>query len=188
LIRKVFKKEGKMLPSGNVVFTPSKDAKGALVAMTANGGGFGHGVGMSQLGASWMSKHGYAFPQIIQHYYRGVSLGSLPIAVGGASAVNRPVMTRFDVAKPQGMLWVQEGNDASVALGKQAPVEVKLNGKSIKVQPHGFRSGMALDDDYLKAGNLNTLVLFPDASSAGRPLKAWVELYPPTKATPLAIR
>jgi SpoIID/LytB domain protein len=184
LIRKVFNKGGKMLPSGNVVFTTTKSAKGQLWGITANGGGFGHGVGLSQLGASWMSKHGYPFPQIIQHYYRGVSLGSLPIAVGGAVSENRPVMTRFDVSHTQGMLWVQDGDSAADVPGKQTAIELKLNGKTLKVQPHGFRSGMDVGD-YLKSGALNTLVLFPDTKLPGRKLKAWIELYP-AKATPIA--
>jgi SpoIID/LytB domain protein len=178
LIRKVFKKEGRMLPSGNVVFTAQKDAKGRLIGLTANGGGFGHGVGLSQLGASWMHKHGYTFPQIIQHYYKGVSLGSLPISVGGNNVLKRPVMTRFDVARPYGMLWLQEGDTAAVVPKNQAPVEVKINGKQLKLQPSGFRSGVEVSE-HLKPGQRNTLVLFPDPKAPERKLKAWLELYPP---------
>jgi SpoIID/LytB domain protein len=182
LIRKVFKKGEKMLPSGNVVFTTQKAAKGQLLGITVNGGGFGHGVGLSQLGASWMSKHGYEFPQIVQHYYRGVTLGSLPISVGGSGSINRPVMTRFDALRPQGMLWLQEGDNIANVPGKQAPVEIKLNGKSLKIKPSGFRSGMPVGD-YLKSGELNTLVLFPDAKSPERKLRVWIELVPAKSAS-----
>lgn len=36
--------------------------------------GFGHGVGMSQYGASGMAKHGSSYEQILKHYYNGVTL------------------------------------------------------------------------------------------------------------------
>lgn len=176
LLRKLFKKDGRMLPSGNVVFTPHRGAKGVLVSMTAQGGGFGHGVGMSQLGASWMHKHGYKFSQIIQHYYRGVSLGSLPLQIG--PEVGKPVFTRFDVAHSRGTLWIQEGELGTVLSERQRPVTVEVNGRTLKVSPQGFRSAFPLDDQ-LKPGDLNTLVLFPDEKSPERRLKAWVELYPP---------
>lgn len=180
LIRKVFKKDGRMLPSGNVVFTPHKNAGGQLISMTAQGGGFGHGVGLSQLGASWMHKHGYHFPQIVQHYYRGVSLGSLPVRVGPETS-GKPVFTRFDVARARGVLWVQDGDIGTLLPDRQSPVAVELNGKQLKVSPQGFRSAFPMDD-YLKSGELNTLVLFPDEKRPERRLKAWLELYPPQAA------
>ena len=36
--------------------------------------GFGHGVGLSQYGASGMAKSGYNYEQILKHYYTGVSV------------------------------------------------------------------------------------------------------------------
>ncbi|MGH2842023.1 MAG: SpoIID/LytB domain-containing protein [Solirubrobacteraceae bacterium] len=40
-----------------------------------SGGGFGHGVGMSQYGAAGMALHGYTYQQILAHYYTGTTLG-----------------------------------------------------------------------------------------------------------------
>jgi hypothetical protein len=180
LIRKVFANGGRMLPSANLVFTPRHDAKGNLVGMLANGGGFGHGVGMSQLGASWMHKHGYKFPQIIEHYYRGVSLGSTPIAVGPGYP-GEPVVTRFDVSRPEGMLWVQEGDGGNPSPFNRDVVRLKLNGKELTVSPEGYRSGIRVDS-FLKPGDLNALVLYPDAAHPERTLRAWIELYPPAKS------
>lgn len=36
--------------------------------------GFGHGVGLSQYGASGMAKAGYNYEQILKHYYTGISI------------------------------------------------------------------------------------------------------------------
>ena len=36
--------------------------------------GYGHGVGMSQYGANGMAKSGYNYKQIINHYYKGVTI------------------------------------------------------------------------------------------------------------------
>lgn len=187
LLRKVFSKGGKMLPSGNVVFTPQKGPNGAMVGLIANGGGFGHGVGLSQLGASWMHKHGYKFPQIVQHYYRGVSLGSMPITVG-SNLPGKPVMTRFGVHQPKGMLWLQEGDsNTSVLPLRQEEVVIELNGEKLKLAPSGFRSGIEVDR-YLKVGQMNSLLLIPDSKNPQRKLKAWIELYPAKPVESLATR
>lgn len=40
----------------------------------AYGGGWGHGVGMSQTGAVGMARHGATFEEILRHYYQGSEL------------------------------------------------------------------------------------------------------------------
>jgi stage II sporulation protein D len=42
------------------------------------GRGWGHGVGLSQFGAKGMADRGYAYPQILEHYYPGAVLATLP--------------------------------------------------------------------------------------------------------------
>jgi stage II sporulation protein D len=44
---------------------------------TLKGGGYGHGVGMSQNGANELAKLGYTCAQIISHYYNGAVLSSV---------------------------------------------------------------------------------------------------------------
>ena len=43
------------------------------------GGGFGHGVGLSQSGAIEMAKLGFSYEQILNHYYRDVKLEKIQI-------------------------------------------------------------------------------------------------------------
>jgi stage II sporulation protein D len=50
------------------------------------GRGFGHGVGMCQVGAYGMAQRGHSYQDILTHYYTGVELGRVrtpaPVAVG----------------------------------------------------------------------------------------------------------
>lgn len=41
------------------------------------GGGFGHGVGMSQYGAGYMSSMGKKYDEILKHYYSNITLGTM---------------------------------------------------------------------------------------------------------------
>ncbi len=36
--------------------------------------GWGHGVGMSQVGANGFAKRGWTYKQILEHYYTGVEI------------------------------------------------------------------------------------------------------------------
>jgi stage II sporulation protein D len=47
-------------------------------AVRFEGRGWGHGVGLSQFGAKGMAERGYLWPQILQHYYPGTTLMTLP--------------------------------------------------------------------------------------------------------------
>ena len=80
VIRRLFTKEGKALPSANVVFKCNTDSFNQITSITAYGGGFGHGVGMSQYGASYMAKElKKNFIEILKHYYTGIYLATQPV-------------------------------------------------------------------------------------------------------------
>ena len=46
----------------------------AITGWTAYGGGWGHGVGMSQTGAASRADKGQTYEQILKHYYQGIDL------------------------------------------------------------------------------------------------------------------
>jgi SpoIID/LytB domain protein len=57
------------------VIEPVTDKKtGEVVGFEAFGGGWGHGVGMNQTGATGMAEKGATFDEIIRFYYQGVDL------------------------------------------------------------------------------------------------------------------
>ena len=51
-----------------------KRSRGRVSRVTANGHGFGHGVGMCQEGAIGMARRGHPYEQILKHYYPGIRL------------------------------------------------------------------------------------------------------------------
>jgi peptidoglycan hydrolase-like amidase len=66
------------LPSTLVYVEPVFDKQTkALTGFVAWGGGFGHGVGMSQTGAVGMAEKKATFGEILKHYYRGIELVSM---------------------------------------------------------------------------------------------------------------
>ena len=98
-IRRVFKKNGSMLPSSAFFVAPSKkeetllnesDDSGLInlfdfssddkypTSFKFIGGGFGHGVGMSQYGASSLAKMGKKYPEILNHYYTDIKISTMP--------------------------------------------------------------------------------------------------------------
>ncbi len=50
---------------------------GDITGYTFSGGGWGHGVGMSQYGAMGMADAGFTYEEILAHYYPGTELGNL---------------------------------------------------------------------------------------------------------------
>ncbi len=63
----------KMLPSAFV--TLQKGTYGDETGYLLTGGGYGHGVGMSQCGADAMAREGFSCEEIIEEYYPGTELG-----------------------------------------------------------------------------------------------------------------
>jgi|Deesub1362B_J571_1020462.scaffolds.fasta_scaffold01010_2 SpoIID/LytB domain protein len=51
-----------------------QDRKGKTAALILQGGGWGHGVGLCQVGAAVMAEEGYSCERILQHYYQGAEL------------------------------------------------------------------------------------------------------------------
>ncbi len=52
-----------------------RDAKGDVARFVFTGKGWGHGVGLCQVGAYGMAQAGASYEQILRHYYTGVTIG-----------------------------------------------------------------------------------------------------------------
>ncbi len=56
----------------------SSAAPASRATLVISGGGFGHGVGMSQEGALGYAEHGFSYTAILAHYYTGTAIGAAP--------------------------------------------------------------------------------------------------------------
>jgi SpoIID/LytB domain protein len=172
VIRKALMSNGKMLPSANFVIDTIASPSGNSQGLTLYGGGFGHGVGMSQIGASWMSGQGYTFDQILRHYYKGTVLGTLPLSIDPVHApldeVQHPLQTRFYGIQPKAVLWV-EANPAAES------VLVGINNQMLNLGPLNQRFNQFDVSSLIRSGQLNELVLFYDPKLSAQKVKVWIE-------------
>jgi len=58
-------------------FDIERNARGAILGVTLYGRGWGHGVGMCQVGAYGMAMEGATFDEILKKYYNGIELKKL---------------------------------------------------------------------------------------------------------------
>ena len=65
-----------MLPSAFIIINPMKDGE-EIIGYSITGGGFGHGVGMSQNGAKNMAMEGMNYEEIMAFFYPGIQLKTL---------------------------------------------------------------------------------------------------------------
>ncbi len=62
------------LYSSAFVVEVARDSEAAPEAFTLTGAGWGHGVGLCQIGAALMAERGWQFAEILRHYYPGAEL------------------------------------------------------------------------------------------------------------------
>lgn len=63
----------RILPSAYLILTPTLD-NGFVIGYSISGGGYGHGVGMSQNGADAMAAEGKDYTEILSYFYMGTEL------------------------------------------------------------------------------------------------------------------
>ena len=177
VVRRLITKDGKALPSANVVFDNEKDENGNLVAVKAYGGGFGHGVGMSQYGAGFMATElKLPFDKILKHYYTGISLTTKPVII--STDVSQISATQhFYAPKKEAKLIIDNKFGVSMLLAE-------INGKEhifeLPKELLGYKRFVEIDiSKFIKQGR-NTIKVtspeFTENSFATKALRLYVEL------------
>lgn len=164
VIRRVFQKDGISLPSANVVFEINRDNYGNVNSIKAFGGGYGHGVGMSQFGAGYMAtKLNQPYYNILRHYYTGINLGTMPVTVCGEE-----VKQTFWAPIGRAQIIIKDTNAAKIA--------VMINGKNYEfpVSKSVFQKECKIDISRYIDDGFNTVVFYPP--TLGRSVTLYVEL------------
>ena len=65
------------LLSSAFVISAEKNKDGDISRFILSGGGWGHGVGLCQIGAAVMADHGFKAEEILAHYFIGAKLKKL---------------------------------------------------------------------------------------------------------------
>ncbi len=168
VIRRLLTNKGKALPSANVVFEQEFDDNGNLKSIKAYGGGYGHGVGMSQFGAGYMATNLHLpFDKILQHYYSGVALTTEPFIL--SQSANQQTQT-FYSKDGKGYLIVENK-------GKLPYLKINVNYTEGKIDFDTTNIINKIDlSSYLQKG-VNTITFnYPLEAGHNKNLKIYVEI------------
>lgn len=177
VIRRIFQKNNVSLPSANVVFEFIVNENNEILEINAYGGGFGHGVGMSQYGAGFMGKElKMPFDKILKHYYTGISLGTEPVILS-AYPTQQQVTQKFYLDHKSAYLIV----DNRFRLSK---LNLTVNGKEMElplVQDLFVLKGpMKIDiSDIVKKGENEITFCYPLEEGSMKAVRLYVEAINP---------
>lgn len=176
VIRRAFTKDGKALPSANVVFKYEVDEDGKWSDIVAYGGGFGHGCGLSQFGAMYMAQRcRMNFETILKHYYNGICLGTSPIELK-----DKYISQSFYAPKKQAILVIPDKYDTEV-------LQMKINDEvvNLNLENAGKKQRCEVDiSKYIKQGELNIVIYTPPCQNRldlrrmdrVKPMKMYIKL------------
>ena len=139
------------------------DEEGNLSEIKVFGGGYGHGVGMSQYGAGFMAMQGDSFDEILQHYYSGISIGTRPAFV----SVDEKLDLQFVAPKKRGYLFIDNPDGVS-------HLSFRINGSDHEIK---LKRRMKIDISRLiKDFNIVSFWAL-DSSERDKKVKVWIEIF-----------
>ena len=150
VIRSLLRTPNKLFLSASIAFEPWRNEAGDVIGVTIYGTGFGHGVGMSQFGASGMNDLGFKFPQILSHYYQNTELGTLPLILKASVPQRQNV---HSVVGHQVLLHLKPLDNQNM----NTPFILRLNDVSLRILPFQSTHRVFNVTHYMQADALNTI-------------------------------
>lgn len=173
VIRRLIQKNGVSLPSANAVFENLYDTNKKLNKIIIYGGGYGHGVGMSQYGAGFMSTSLHkSFDKILKRYYTGITISTIPLILSSdASQCN--VTQNFYATETKAMLTV----DNKYNIGE---FSANINGRDVAFELANsivpiHRVSRIDISSYIKRGRNTVTFKFPE-NHQGKGIRVYIEL------------
>lgn len=168
VIRRLLTHKGKALPSANMVFEHKYDENGNLESVKAYGGGFGHGVGLSQFGAGYMATElKMPYEKILKHYYSGISLTTEPFIL---SSNNNNISQTF---------YTKDRNAELVIDNKYKIdyINVKINNCDETIKLNKSERLNRIDiSKYIKKGMNTITFIYPDSQDKNKGLRMYIEI------------
>ena len=170
-IRRVFQKNNIGLPSANVIFeikdNPENESEKIV---TAYGGGFGHGVGMSQYGAGAMAKKDYTYDEIIQHYFTDTAITTYPVTLVAQNGQDT-ALQNFYTNRKKAFLVV----DNRFHFTK---LTVAINGQEVNfdINPNIFKPERIDISSYIRKGENKITYILPYTNTHKKPVTMYVEI------------
>ena len=174
VVRRVLQKDGISLPSANVVFENLYDTDRNLNKVVAYGGGFGHGVGMSQYGAGFMSTSLHkSFEKILKRYYTGITISTCPVIISSNDSQKEITQTFFAPKKKAALVVdnkYQVPRIKAVINGKEEIFELE---KSLLPTNRIDRIDIS---EYIKTGENTVTFCFPNDAGSRKGVRLYIEL------------
>ena len=177
VIRRVFQKNNISLPSANAVFDFVNEEETGETKIIAYGGGFGHGVGMSQYGAGFMGKElKMPYDKILKHYYTGISLTTIPVIVSSYQTQQRTTQKIYLEHKTANLIIDNKFNLSKINLivnGKETSIPL-TQGIS------NFRAPIKIDISYLVKKGENVITFcYPLEEGSMKAARLYIETVNP---------
>lgn len=173
VIRRLLQKDGVSLPSANVVFEHLYDTNKNLNKIVAYGGGFGHGVGMSQYGAGFMATSLHKnFDKILKRYYSGITISTVPVILSETEG-QKIVAQQFFAPQNKAILVVDNKYQIK-------EFSVNINGRNVVLELATslvpFNRINRIDiSGYIRQGKNSITFYFPE-NEKNKGLRAYIEL------------
>lgn len=175
VVRRLLQKDGVSLPSANVVFENLYDTNKKLNKIMAYGGGFGHGVGMSQYGAGFMSTSLHkSFDKILKRYYTGITISTCPV-----------ILSSNDDQKAVAQIFFAPYKKAILVIDNKYNLEefsANINGRDVafelsnSIVPSHRISRIDISS-YIRAGKNTVTYYFPEGNEKNnKAIRLYVEL------------
>lgn len=174
VVRRLLTKDGKALPSANVVFENNIDMYNNLENVKAYGGGFGHGVGLSQYGAGFMgSELHMPYEKILKHYYTGITLSTKPVIISDNGA-QRSITQHFYTKEKYANVVIDNKFQA-------AKIIINVNGKEdcyqLPTSILGAKRIANIDiSSKIKKGRNSITFIYPQDEGSNKAIRLYVEL------------
>lgn len=176
-IRRAFQKNNISLPSANVIFDfetvkPDKKDKTAkeYTKIIAQGGGFGHGVGMSQFGAGAMNERGYSYGEIIQHYFTNTAITTYPVELSNQTGHDTDVQVFYTKDKTANLVVENKFQFSKLT--------VVINGQELRLEvvPKLFKPEKFDISPYIQKGENRITYILPYSDLHKKPVRVYVEI------------